>query len=104
MRGRNTFMGYYKNAEDTCKTIDTEGYLHSGDIGKLTKDNILFITGRLKELIITAGGKNIPPVLIENEIKNALPCISNVMAIGDNKKYLTCLISLKEDPPCSGNL
>jgi long-subunit acyl-CoA synthetase (AMP-forming) len=48
MRGRNTFMGYYKNAEDTAKTIDSEGYLHSGDVGRLTSDNILFITGRVK--------------------------------------------------------
>ena len=56
MRGRNTFMGYYKDAENTSKTIDAEGYLHSGDIGKITKDNILFITGRVKELIITSGG------------------------------------------------
>jgi long-subunit acyl-CoA synthetase (AMP-forming) len=49
-------MGYYKNAEETHKTIDNEGFLHSGDNGKLTADGILFITGRAKELIITAGG------------------------------------------------
>lgn len=56
MRGRNVFMGYFKNAEDTAKTIDAEGFLHSGDLGRITKDGILFITGRVKELIITAGG------------------------------------------------
>jgi len=66
MRGRNICMGYFKNAEDTYKTIDSQGFLHSGDIGKLTKDGVLFITGRVKELIITAGGENIPPILIEN--------------------------------------
>lgn len=49
-------MGYYKKAEETHKTIDAEGYLHSGDLGRLDKDNVLFITGRAKELIITAGG------------------------------------------------
>jgi len=64
MRGRNTCMGYFKNAEDTAKTIDSEGFLHSGDNGRITKEGILFITGRVKELIITAGGENIPPVLI----------------------------------------
>jgi long-chain-fatty-acid--CoA ligase ACSBG len=103
MRGRNICMGYFKNPQDTAKTIDVEGFLHSGDLGRLKVDT-LFITGRAKELIITAGGENIPPILIENEIKNALPCISNVMAIGDHRKFLTCLLSLKEDPPLSGNL
>ncbi len=48
MRGRNTCMGYFKNAEDTSKTIDSQGYLHSGDLGKLTKEGVLFITGRVK--------------------------------------------------------
>lgn len=66
MRGRNVCMGYFRNAEDTAKTIDAQGYLHSGDLGRITKDGILFITGRVKELIITAGGENIPPILIEN--------------------------------------
>ena len=97
-------MGYYKKAEETHKTIDAEGYLHSGDLGRLDKDNVLFITGRAKELIITAGGQNIPPVLIENQIKQALPFIANVMAVGQMKKYLACLITLKEDPPMSGKL
>lgn len=59
-------MGYYKNPDESQKVFDEDGYLHSGDMGKLTKDNVLFITGRVKELIITAGGENIPPVLIEN--------------------------------------
>ncbi len=49
-------MGYFKNKEETQKAIDSEGFLHSGDMGRLSPDNILFITGRLKELIITAGG------------------------------------------------
>jgi long-chain-fatty-acid--CoA ligase ACSBG len=65
MRGRNICMGYFKNPEDTAKTIDVEGFLHSGDLGRI-KEKRLFITGRVKELIITAGGENIPPILIEN--------------------------------------
>mmetsp|Transcript_11171 Transcript_11171/g.17623 ORF Transcript_11171/g.17623 Transcript_11171/m.17623 type:complete len:86 (+) Transcript_11171:204-461(+) len=68
-KGRNRFMGYYKNEESTIKTIDKDGYLHSGDVGKIESNGALKITGRLKELIITAGGENIAPVLIENEIK-----------------------------------
>lgn len=59
-------MGYFKNPDETKKTIDEEGFLHSGDLGKINSKNVLFITGRVKELIITAGGENIPPVLIEN--------------------------------------
>ena len=101
MRGRNIMMGYLKQPDETCKTIDSEGFLASGDLGRVSQDGYLFITGRAKELIITAGGENIPPVLIENEIKKALPCVANVMVVGEQKPYLNCLISLLEDPPHS---
>jgi len=101
MRGRNIMMGYLKQPDETCKTIDSEGFLASGDLGRVSQDGYLFITGRAKELIITAGGENIPPVLIENEIKKALPCVVNVMVVGEQKPYLNCLISLLEDPPHS---
>ena len=103
-RGRNTFMGYFKNAEETSKTIDEPGFLHSGDLGKMTETGVLFITGRIKELIVTSGGENVPPILIENEIKNALPCLSNAMVVGDRRKFLTCVLTLKEAPPKSGQL
>ena len=59
-------MGYFKNAEETARTIDDQGYLHSGDLGYMTPTGVLFITGRIKELIITSGGENIPPIVIEN--------------------------------------
>ena len=59
-------MGYFKNPEESQKSIDNDGFFHSGDMGKITNKNVLFITGRVKELIITAGGENIPPILIEN--------------------------------------
>jgi long-chain-fatty-acid--CoA ligase ACSBG len=97
-------MGYYQNPKETQNVFDEDGYLHSGDLGKTTKDNVLFITGRKKELIITAGGENIPPVLIESEIKSVMSFIANVMVVGEGRKYLTCLITLKEDPPGSGKL
>jgi len=86
-RGRHVFMGYMRDAKSTAEAIDDDGWLHSGDIGALDADGFLHITGRIKELIITAGGENIPPVLIEDEIKKELcKVISNVMVIGDRKK------------------
>ena len=62
-------MGYFKDEESTRNTIDKDRWLHSGDVGKLDKNGNLTITGRIKELIITAGGENVAPVLIENEVK-----------------------------------
>ncbi|KRX10345.1 hypothetical protein PPERSA_03652 [Pseudocohnilembus persalinus] len=103
-KGRNRFMGYYKNEKATMETIDEQGYLHSGDLGKLDKNGNLYITGRLKELIITAGGENVAPVLIEDEIKDQLKFISNVMVVGDQKKYLACLLTFKHELSPEGQL
>jgi len=91
-RGRNIFMGYIKDESNTRNTIDENGFLHSGDVGKLDKFGNLCITGRLKEILITAGGENIAPVLIENEIKTALPLLSYAVVVGDQKKitYVFC--------------
>ena len=122
-------MGYLNMAEKTEESLDTEGWLHSGDLGKHNEKGNLFITGRIKgnntnsskleadescpyyyyfniiilillycsipELIITAGGENIPPVPIEDSVKEALPLISNAMLIGDRKKFLAMLLTLK---------
>ncbi|KAG4056218.1 Long-chain-fatty-acid--CoA ligase [Phytophthora cactorum] len=96
--GRHVFMGYLHDEEATKKTVDENGWLYSGDIGELDEDGFLSITGRLKELIITSGGENIPPVLIENEIKAELPALSNVMVIGEKRNYLTFLCSLRVEP------
>jgi long-chain-fatty-acid--CoA ligase ACSBG len=102
--GRHIFMGYMHNPEKTEETFDAQGYLRSGDVGEFDADHdpeipapsgFLRITGRIKELIITAGGENIPPVLIENEMKAAMVALSNVMVIGEQKKFLTMLVSLK---------
>ena len=103
-RGRHIFMGYMHNVENSKSTIDDQGYLHSGDVAEFDSDEhpevpspsgFMRITGRIKELIITAGGENIPPVLIENEMKAAMPSLSNVMVIGDKRKYLSMIVSLK---------
>eukprot|EP01083_Nonionella_stella_P216204 777452_1 len=96
MRGRHVMMGYMYDIKKTKGAIDCEGYLHSGDVGTMIeKHNLLKITGRIKELIITAGGENIAPVPIEDYLKKECDAISNCVVIGDRKKYLVCLITLK---------
>ncbi|XP_072353273.1 long-chain-fatty-acid--CoA ligase ACSBG2-like isoform X3 [Scyliorhinus torazame] len=93
--GRNIFMGYLNMGEQTREAIDKAGWLHSGDLGKFDEDDFLYITGRIKELIITAGGENIAPVPIEDSVKSKLPIISNAMLIGDKRKFLSMLLTLK---------
>ena len=103
-KGRNRFMGYFKDEAATKETIDSKGYLHSGDLGKMDERGNLTITGRIKELLITAGGENVPPVLIENEVKKAIPFINNAILIGDKQKYLIILLTLKYETDKTGNL
>ncbi|XP_068175883.1 LOW QUALITY PROTEIN: long-chain-fatty-acid--CoA ligase ACSBG2-like [Antennarius striatus] len=93
--GRHVFMGYLNMPEKTDETVDAEGWVHSGDLGKHDKDGFLYITGRIKEMIITAGGENVPPVLIEDAVKEALPLISNAMLVGDKRKFLSILLTIK---------
>ncbi|XP_019368910.1 PREDICTED: long-chain-fatty-acid--CoA ligase ACSBG2 isoform X1 [Gavialis gangeticus] len=93
--GRHVFMGYLNMEDKTKEAIDEAGWLHSGDLGKHDKDGFLFITGRIKELIITAGGENIPPVPVEDAVKEAIPIISNAMLVGDKAKFLSMLLTLK---------
>jgi long-chain-fatty-acid--CoA ligase ACSBG len=95
MYGRHIMMGYLKMPEKTIETIDPEGWLHSGDIATADKDGFWSITGRIKELIITAGGENVPPVLIEHEFKKAMPAISNCMVLGDKRPFLSILLAVK---------
>ena len=95
-RSRNIFMGYHKDEMRTKEVFDSEGWYKSGDLGRIDQDGFYWICGRIKELIITSGGENIAPIPIESQIKTELPeLISNVIIVGDQKKYLTCLISLK---------
>lgn len=95
-RGAGTFVGYLKNDEATAATIDADGWLHTGDIGELDGDGYLRITDRKKDIIITAGGKNISPSELENRLKVS-PYVREAVVVGDRRKYLTALIGIESD-------
>ncbi|MCC6215509.1 MAG: long-chain fatty acid--CoA ligase [Polyangiaceae bacterium] len=94
VRGRNVFLGYYKEPDATAETL-VDGWLCSGDLGAIDAQGFLSITGRKKEIIITAGGKNITPKNIEAAIKNC-ELVSEAVVIGDRRKYLTALVTLDD--------
>jgi long-subunit acyl-CoA synthetase (AMP-forming) len=93
MRGRHVFKGYFKNEAATRETIDTEGWLHSGDVGMVDDTAFLKITDRMKELIITAGGENVPPQVLEGKYKG-IPILNQVVVIGDRRKHMAALFTL----------
>jgi len=92
VKGPNVFQGYYKNEEATRETI-VDGWLHTGDLGEIDPDGFIRITGRKKDIIITAGGKNITPANLENEIKQH-PLVSQCVVVGDRRPYLVALVTL----------
>jgi len=96
MRGRHVFKGYSKDQAATAETVDRDGWLHSGDIGTVDADGFLQITDRKKDLIITAGGENIAPALVEGYLKG-IPVVSQAVVIGDRQRYLSVLLTLNED-------
>jgi long-subunit acyl-CoA synthetase (AMP-forming) len=96
MRGRHVFKGYFKDPAATSETIDNEGWLHSGDVGVLDADGYLQITDRKKELIITSGGENIAPQLVESFIKS-IPVVSQAVVVGDRQRFLTALLTLDRE-------
>lgn len=96
MRGRHVFKGYYKDPATTSETLDREGWLHSGDIGTLDENGFLQITDRKKDLIITAGGENVAPALVEGYLKG-IPVVSQAVVIGDRQRYLSVLLTLNAE-------
>jgi long-chain acyl-CoA synthetase len=95
-RHPGTFAGYWKNPEATARTIDADGWLHTGDVGEWVDGTYVKITDRMKDIIITAGGKNVAPSEIENSLK-ASPYIKEAIVIGDARPYLTALIGIELD-------
>ena len=94
-KGRLVMMGYMKMPAETAAAIDEDGWLHTGDQAVIDQDGFVKITGRLKELIVTAGGENVSPVPIENKILELCPIMANCVVVGDKRKFLSALVSLK---------
>jgi long-chain acyl-CoA synthetase len=99
VKGPNVFQGYYKNQQATDEAL-VDGWLHTGDIGEIDADGYIKITGRKKDIIITAGGKNITPANLEAEIKQH-PLVSQCVVIGDRRPYLVALVTLDPEEAVS---
>lgn len=96
VRGPNVIAGYLDNPEATAEAIDKDGWLHTGDIGQIDEEGYLTLTGRKKEIMITAGGKNLAPAKIENALKTS-PYIKEVISIGDGRPFVSALIQIDYD-------
>jgi long-chain acyl-CoA synthetase len=96
IKGDFLFMGYLNQPEKTAETIDSKGWLHTGDVGSIDNEGFVKITDRMKDIIITSGGKNITPSEIENQLKFS-PYVSDAVVIGDKRPYLTCLVMIDQE-------
>jgi long-chain acyl-CoA synthetase len=95
LKGPHVFLGYYKNPTKTAETV-VDGWLHTGDVGVMDDQGFVRITDRMKDIIITAGGKNVTPSEIENQLKFS-PYISDAVVIGDKRKFLSCLVMIDHE-------
>ena len=93
LAGPHIFQGYWNNEAATKEAIEPDGWFHTGDIGQIDNEGFVRITGRKKELIVTAGGKNVAPAVLEDRLR-AHPLISQCMVVGDAKPYIACLVTL----------
>ncbi len=96
LKGGNVFGGYFKNEAASKEAIEADGWFHTGDIGQLDDEGYLTITGRKKELIVTAGGKNVAPAVLEDRLR-ALALISQCMVVGDQKPFIAALVTIDEE-------
>jgi long-chain acyl-CoA synthetase len=96
IRGGIVMRGYWKNEQATAEAIDSDGWFHSGDLGELDDDGFLKITGRKKEIIVTAGGKNVAPAVLEDRIR-AHRLVSQCIVVGDQRPFIAALITLDEE-------
>jgi long-chain acyl-CoA synthetase len=101
IRSNTVFAGYYRDEDATAATLDGEGFVHTGDVGHFDEDGFLVITDRKKDIIVTAGGKNVAPQNLENELKSHRP-ISQALVVGDRRPYVAALVTV--DPETSAGL
>ena len=94
--GPNVFTGYWHNEAATKEMVDPDGWLHTGDLGELDDDGYLRVTGRKKDIIVTAGGKNVAPAVLEDRLR-AHPLVSQCMVVGDGRPFVACLVTLDEE-------
>ncbi len=96
LKGGNVFGGYHNNPEATAEALDADGWYHTGDLGSLDGDGFLRITGRKKEIIVTAGGKNVAPAVLEDRMR-AHALVSQSMVVGDNQPFIAALITVDQE-------
>ena len=96
MRGPSVFSGYLNLPEKTAEALDADGWLHTGDVGRVDEDGYFYITDRMKDIIITAGGKNVTPSEWENQLKFS-PYVTDAVVIGDKRPFLSCLVMIDEE-------
>src|SRR6185437_5026938 len=93
IKGPNVFPGYWQNKAATAEVLGDDGWLRTGDLGTLDDEGFLRVTGRKKELIVTAGGKNVAPAVLEDRLR-AHPLVSQCMVVGDGRPFIACLVTL----------